>query len=75
MPRAEGTITIRVDADVLEWFRSQGKGDQTQTNATDQRRPADLYGCGDGTVKLLYCRSQVFFKEGNRNLRIVEQVL
>ncbi|MGN7611131.1 BrnA antitoxin family protein [Magnetococcales bacterium HHB-1] len=26
-------ITLRLDADVLEWFRSQGRGYQTQINA------------------------------------------
>ena len=26
-------ITLRIDADVLEWFRAQGKGYQTQINA------------------------------------------
>ena len=26
-------ITLRVDADVLEWFRAQGRGYQTQINA------------------------------------------
>jgi uncharacterized protein (DUF4415 family) len=26
-------VTLRLDADVLKWFRSQGKGYQTQINA------------------------------------------
>lgn len=26
-------VTLRLDADVLEWFRSQGKGYQTKINA------------------------------------------
>lgn len=26
------TVTLRVDADVLEWFKSQGKGYQTKIN-------------------------------------------
>ena len=33
MPRAKETITIRLDADVLEWFREQGSGYQTRINA------------------------------------------
>ena len=32
MPRAKQTITIRLDADLLEWFRKQ-KGYQTRINA------------------------------------------
>jgi uncharacterized protein (DUF4415 family) len=26
-------VTLRIDADVLEWFRGRGKGYQTQINA------------------------------------------
>lgn len=26
-------VTLRLDADVLEWFRAQGRGYQTQINA------------------------------------------
>ena len=33
MPRPKETITIRLDADVLEWFRGRGKGYQTRINA------------------------------------------
>ncbi len=33
MPRPKETITIRLDADVLEWFRGSGKGYQTRINA------------------------------------------
>jgi uncharacterized protein (DUF4415 family) len=33
MPQVKETMTIRLDADVLEWFRSQGKGYQTRINA------------------------------------------
>lgn len=33
LPHPKETITIRVDADVLDWFRSQGKGYQTRMNA------------------------------------------
>ena len=32
MPRGKQTITIRLDADLLEWFRKQ-KGYQTRINA------------------------------------------
>lgn len=30
---AKKQLTIRVDGDVLEWFKSQGRGYQTQINA------------------------------------------
>jgi uncharacterized protein (DUF4415 family) len=33
MPQPKETITIRLDPDVLEWFRKQGKGYQTRINA------------------------------------------
>jgi len=33
LPKTKGTITIRVDQDVLEWFKSQGRGYQTRINA------------------------------------------
>ena len=33
MPQLKATMTIRLDADVLEWFRKQGKGYQTRINA------------------------------------------
>jgi uncharacterized protein (DUF4415 family) len=33
LPKAKPAITIRLDPDVLEWFRSQGKGYQTRINA------------------------------------------
>lgn len=33
LPKPKKTITIRLDADVLEWYRSQGKGYQTRINA------------------------------------------
>jgi uncharacterized protein (DUF4415 family) len=32
MPRRKETVTIRLDADLLEWFRSE-RGDQTRINA------------------------------------------
>ncbi|MBU0510978.1 MAG: BrnA antitoxin family protein [Chloroflexi bacterium] len=33
MPKAKPLISIRMDPDVLAWFRSQGKGYQTRINA------------------------------------------
>ena len=33
MPKSKATVTLRVDADVLEWYRSTGKGYQTLMNA------------------------------------------
>lgn len=33
MPRGKKTQTLRIDADVLDWFRQQGKGYQTRINA------------------------------------------
>jgi uncharacterized protein (DUF4415 family) len=33
MPRAKPPITIRLDPDVLDWFKEQGKGYQTRINA------------------------------------------
>ncbi len=33
MPHAKSTTTIRVDTDVLDWFKSHGKGYQTRINA------------------------------------------
>jgi uncharacterized protein (DUF4415 family) len=33
MPKPKETMTIRIDADVLEWFRKQGRGYQTRINA------------------------------------------
>lgn len=33
MPEPKQAITIRVDKDVLDWFKSQGKGYQTRMNA------------------------------------------
>lgn len=33
LPRKKQTITMRVDPDVLDWFRAQGKGYQTRMNA------------------------------------------
>lgn len=31
--RAKEQVTLRLDSDVLTWFRSQGRGYQTQINA------------------------------------------
>lgn len=33
MPEPKKPITIRLDADLLDWFKSQGKGYQTRINA------------------------------------------
>ena len=33
MPSRKQSITVRLDSDVLEWFRKQGKGYQTKINA------------------------------------------
>lgn len=33
MPRPKASVCIRLDQDVLEWFKSQGKGYQTRINA------------------------------------------
>jgi uncharacterized protein (DUF4415 family) len=33
LPRTKPAITIRLDPDILEWFKAQGKGSQTRINA------------------------------------------
>lgn len=33
LPDKKKSVTVRLDADFLEWFRSQGKGYQTRINA------------------------------------------
>ena len=33
MPRAKKAVSIRLDQDVLVWFRKQGRGYQTRMNA------------------------------------------
>ncbi len=33
MPSKKSSITVRLDSDVLKWFRNQGKGYQTRINA------------------------------------------
>lgn len=33
LPQAKSTITIRLDPDVLQWFKTKGKGYQTKINA------------------------------------------
>ena len=33
LPKPKDIITLRVDHDVLEWFKTQGKGYQTRMNA------------------------------------------
>jgi uncharacterized protein (DUF4415 family) len=37
MPQAKPSITIRLDPDILELFKSQGKGYQTRINAVLRR--------------------------------------
>jgi uncharacterized protein (DUF4415 family) len=37
MPQTKPSITIRLDPDVLEWFKDQGKGYQTRINAVLRR--------------------------------------
>ena len=32
MPESKSTVTMRVDKDVLEWFKGQGRGYQTRIN-------------------------------------------
>jgi len=49
MPQAKETMTIRLDADVLEWFRKQGKGYQTRINAILR---SYVRAQGDADVKL-----------------------
>jgi uncharacterized protein (DUF4415 family) len=33
MPQAKPSITIRLEPDILDWFKEQGKGYQTRINA------------------------------------------
>ena len=33
MPQPKRAISLRIDDDVLEWFKSQGRGYQTRMNA------------------------------------------
>lgn len=33
MPTTKSSITVRLDSDVLTWFRKQGRGYQTRMNA------------------------------------------
>ena len=33
IPKTKSTITMRLDSDVLDWFKSQGGGYQTRINA------------------------------------------
>ena len=37
MPQAKPSITIRLDPDVLDWFKSQGQDYQTRINAVLRR--------------------------------------
>jgi uncharacterized protein (DUF4415 family) len=36
-PRVKAAMTLRLDADMLDWFRAQGKGYQTRINAILRR--------------------------------------
>jgi uncharacterized protein (DUF4415 family) len=36
-PRRKGHMTLRIDSDVLAWFRAQGKGYQSRINAILRR--------------------------------------
>jgi uncharacterized protein (DUF4415 family) len=33
MAKSKAQVTLRIDSEVLEWFKSQGRGYQTQINA------------------------------------------
>lgn len=33
MPHAKKQVTMRIDEDVIEWFKTQGKGYQTRMNS------------------------------------------
>lgn len=33
LPKPKSTVTMRLDPDILEWFKEQGKGYQTRINA------------------------------------------
>lgn len=33
LPKSKLTVTMRLDPDILEWFRERGKGYQTRINA------------------------------------------
>ena len=37
MPRAKRLLSLRVDSDVLDWFKGNGKGYQTRINAVLRR--------------------------------------
>lgn len=50
MPQVKETMTIRLDADVLEWFRRQGKGYQTRINAI-LRSYMHAQGGADGKLR------------------------
>lgn len=34
MPQPKQSVNVRLDADVLDWLKSKGKGYQTRLNAT-----------------------------------------
>jgi uncharacterized protein (DUF4415 family) len=51
IPKAKPLISIRIDSDVLSWFRSQGSGYQTRINAVlrmymEARRQQSLHSDG-----------------------------
>ena len=33
MPRQKGSVTLRLDPEIVAWFKSQGKGYQSRMNA------------------------------------------
>jgi uncharacterized protein (DUF4415 family) len=37
LPQPKATVTIRLDRQVLEWFKSQGRGYQTRINARPRK--------------------------------------
>lgn len=37
LPKPKQSVTIRLDADVVEWYKAQGKGYQTRMNAILRR--------------------------------------
>lgn len=49
LPRAKKSVSLRLDADVLDWFKSRGRGGQTRMNAVlkackEARAEADRVG-------------------------------
>jgi uncharacterized protein (DUF4415 family) len=61
-------VTLRLDSDVLKWFRSQGKGYQTQINAllrayVEARLKAGKKGSEEEAITFL--RSQPWIRPGS----------